>query len=103
MRFKVVFHPAAERELDDIFHTIVLGAGPLVASNYTEGLLDFIESLADFPKRGTIREGRVDGLRIIGYRRRVSIGFVVSDDTVTVLGVFAKGRNVTPDLLADRL
>lgn len=103
MRFKVVFHPAAERELDDIFDTILVGAGPSVASIYTEGLLDFIQSLADFPERGTIRDGKVEGLRIIGYRRQVSIGFVVSDDTVTVLGIFAKGRNVTADLLAERL
>jgi len=37
-------------------------------------LLDFIESLAGFPKRGTVREGKIEGLRIIGYRRRLSIG-----------------------------
>jgi len=103
MVFKVVFHPAAERELDDLFDAIALNAGPLVASRYIEGLLDFVEGLAGFPKRGTIRDGKVEGLRIIGYQRRVSVGFVVNDETVTILGVFAKGRNVTSDLLAERL
>lgn len=102
MAFKVVIHPAAERELDELFEAVVINAGALVASRYIEGLMDFIEGLAVFPKRGTIRDGKIDGLRIIGYRRRVSVGFVVSDDSVTVLGVFARGRNVTSDLLAER-
>lgn len=103
MAFKVVFHPAAESEIGDLFDTIALNAGPLIASRYIDGLLDFIESLAGYPKRGTVREAKIEGLRIIGYRRRLSIGFVVTDDTVFILGIFAKGRNVTPDLLAERL
>lgn len=103
MAFKVVFHPAAQREVDDLFDTVALNAGPLVASRYIDGLLDFIESLAGFPKRGTFRESKIEGLRIIGYRRRLSIGFVVTDDTMIILGLFAKGRNVTPDLLGERL
>ncbi len=91
MAFKVVFHPAAEREVNDLFDTIELNAGPLVASRYVDSLLDFIESLAGFPKRGTVREGKIEGLGIIGYRRRLSIG------------IFAEGRNVTTDLLEERL
>lgn len=91
MAFKVVFHPAAEREVNDLFDTIELNAGPLVASRYVDSLLDFIESLAAFPKRGTVREGKIEGPRIIGYRRSLSIG------------IFAEGRNVTTDLLEERL
>lgn len=103
MVFRVVFHPAATQEIDDLFDMIASTAGPMVAERYIDGLLEFIESLEAFPMRGTIREGKIEGLRIIGYRRRVSIGFAVEGNTVLVLGVFAKGRNVTPVLLADRL
>ncbi|RVB46880.1 hypothetical protein [Mesorhizobium sp. M7A.F.Ca.CA.001.10.2.1] len=42
------------------------------------------------------------GLRIVGYRR-VSITFAVEGGRVLILGIFYAGRNITPELLEDRL
>ena len=33
------------------------------------------------------------GLRIIGFERRLTIAFMVQEETVTVLRVFTAGRN----------
>ena len=44
--------------------------------------ISFIEGLETFPERGTVRESRITGLRIIGYRRSVSVAFSVRGDDV---------------------
>lgn len=42
------------------------------------------------------------GLRIVGYRG-VSIAFAVGGRRVLILGIFYADRNITPELLEDRL
>ncbi len=44
----------------------------------------------------------MSGVRVIGYRRSISIAFAVTADTVVILGVFYAGRNVMADLLDGR-
>ena len=67
-----------------------------------DGVITFIESLETFPERGTVRESVIPGLRIIGYRRSVSVAFCVQDHEVLVLGIFARGRDVNDELLENR-
>jgi toxin ParE1/3/4 len=43
------------------------------------------------------------GLRIIGHRRAISIAFAVEGERVLILGIFYAARNITPELLEDRL
>ncbi|WP_319023043.1 hypothetical protein [Mesorhizobium sp. B1-1-8] len=45
----------------------------------------------------------MQGLRIVGYRRAVSIAFAVESERVLILGIFYGGRNITPELLGERL
>ncbi|WP_245487826.1 hypothetical protein [Mesorhizobium sp. M4A.F.Ca.ET.022.05.2.1] len=42
------------------------------------------------------------GLRIVGYRRAVSIAFAVEREQVLVLGIFFAGRHITTELLENR-
>ncbi|ENN86446.1 hypothetical protein RHSP_09740 [Rhizobium freirei PRF 81] len=78
-------------------------AGPAVAWNYVSGIRQFVMEFATFPRRGPVRDGIIPGLRIIGYRRNVSIAFVVEDDSVLVLGVFYGGRDIAAEILQERL
>ncbi|KAA1183770.1 type II toxin-antitoxin system RelE/ParE family toxin [Rhizobium tropici] len=103
MDYYIRLHKLAEAELDQIFDDMTANVGPAIAGNYVGGIYELIEGLATFAERGTVREGPVLGLRIIGYRRTASIAFVVEGDQVTVLGVFRRGRNVTADMLRNRL
>jgi len=103
MKYEIILHEKAEAELDGLYENIALQAGVSVAGNYVAGIYDFIEKLVTFPERGTVREGNIPGLRIIGYRRSVSIAFVVRDEKVTILGVFHRGQNITHDILEGRL
>ena len=43
------------------------------------------------------------GLRVTGYCRAVSIVFAVGGERVLILGIFYAGRNITPELLEERL
>jgi toxin ParE1/3/4 len=67
-----------------------------------DGVMTFIEGLEASPQRGTIRESPIPGLRIIGYKRSVSVAFSVRGDDVLILGVFARGRDITEEILKER-
>jgi toxin ParE1/3/4 len=99
---KAADHPKAEAELDRLYGDIALEAGDRIAGDYVDGVITFIESLEAFPERGTVRESRIPGLRIIGYRRSVSVAFSVREDDVLILGVFARGRDINDEILEDR-
>lgn len=43
------------------------------------------------------------GVRLVGYRRTVSIAFAIEGERVLILGIFYGGRNITPDLFKERL
>ncbi len=49
-----------------------------------------------------MRESAIPGLRIIGYRRNVSIAFSERGDEVFILGVFARGRDINDEVLEER-
>ncbi|NZD48534.1 type II toxin-antitoxin system RelE/ParE family toxin [Rhizobium leguminosarum] len=102
MAYRIIYHPKAEAELDKLYADIAVEAGTGIAGDFVHAVITFIEALETFPERGTVREGRIPGLRIIGYRRSVSVAFSVSGNNVIILGVFARGRDITDELLEER-
>jgi toxin ParE1/3/4 len=102
MRYRVVLHQKAEDELNALYDTIAGNAGPTTAWNFVSGIRTFCSQLSDFPERGTQRVELMRGLRIIGYRRSVSIAFAVETDTVIILGIFYGGRNFTAEMFEER-
>lgn len=67
------------------------------------GIRDHCLGLATFPQRDTEWGEPMPGLRIVGCRRAVSIAFAAEGERVLILGIFYAGRNITPELLEDRL
>ncbi len=70
---------------------------------FVVGIRDHCLGFSTFPQRGTERVEIVPGLRIVGCRRAVNIAFAVEAEHVLFLGIFYAGRNITPELLEDRL
>jgi toxin ParE1/3/4 len=93
MTYSVVFAPEAESQLLALYFHIAAAASPRIAASYTEAIVKQCESLQTFPLRGTQRDDIRPGLRVSGFRRRVSIAFEVTGDIVTILGVFYGGQN----------
>ncbi|MBP2562390.1 toxin ParE1/3/4 [Neorhizobium galegae] len=102
MAYRIIYHPKAETELDKLYADIAVEAGTGIAGHYVDAVITYIEALGTFPERGTVRESAIPGLRIIGYRRNVSIAFSVRGDEVFILGVFARGRDINDEILEER-
>ncbi len=73
----------------------------MVAERYTTAIVQYCRSLSTFPQRGTRRDDIRPGLRLLGFRRRVTIVLTVSDRVVTILGVFYGGQDVETALQAE--
>jgi toxin ParE1/3/4 len=94
MMHRVVYAPEAEAQLVALYFQIAAAASPKIAANYTETIVSQCESLKTFPMRGARRDDIRPGLRVFGFRRRVSIALEVADGVVTILGIFYGGQNI---------
>ena len=90
---RVVYAPEAEAQLVALYFHIAAAASPEIAARYTDAIAKQCESLKTFPMRGAQRDDIRPGLRVFGFRRRVSIAFEITGEVVTVLGIFFGGQN----------
>ncbi len=93
--YKVTFALQAEEQLDQLYTYIANDSGEDRADAYINGIVTHCRSLASFPERGTKRDDIRPNLRIMGHKRSATIAFSINYDrqSVTILGVFYKGRN----------
>lgn len=94
MTHRVIFHPRARRELNDLYDYIAEQSGHDRAGDFVGQIKTYCLGFATFPERGTKRDDIEPGVRMVGFRRRVSIVFSVDPATVFILGIFYGGRNV---------
>lgn len=97
MAYRIVFSPMAEVQLLKLYRDIAARGLPGIAEDYTAGIVEYCRSFSTFPQRGARRDDIRPGLRTIGYRRRVTIAFEVTDDAVNILGVYYGGQNFEAD------
>lgn len=95
MDYRIVFHPHAVRELDELADFIAEQAGSARALEFVGRIKAYCLGFATFPQRGTQRDDLASGVRLVGFRRRVSIAFTVEVDSVLILGIFYGGRNIS--------
>jgi len=102
MGYSIVYLADASVDLKRLYSEIVAAAGFRIADDYVAGLIAFIRALETFPERGTVRISRIPGLRIIGYKRSVSVAFVVTGNDVVIIGIFRRGQNIDDEILRKR-
>jgi len=93
MIYRVLYAPEAEAQLVALFFHISAAASPEIAARYTDAIVEQCESLKAFRMRGALRDDIRPGLRVFGFRRRVSITFEITGEVVTILGIFYGGQN----------
>ena len=93
MKHRVRYSPEAQQHLTEIFRWIADQGSSEAAERFVMSIYDFCDGLSDFPHRGVARDDLFRGLRTLGFRRRVTIAFIVSDHQVDVLGVYYAGRD----------
>ncbi|MER8961528.1 type II toxin-antitoxin system RelE/ParE family toxin [Mesorhizobium sp. M0701] len=94
----VVFSAQAERQLDALYRYIEEYSSTARAESFVGGIVAYCHAFEPFPERGTRRDDIRPGLRVLGYRRRVSIAFTAEADTIAVLGVYYGGQEHEADL-----
>ena len=101
MEYRVTFHPRAVRELHELADYIVEHGSAARAAVFVGRIRDYCLGFGTFPERGTLREDLGPGVRLVGFRRRVSITFAVRGDFVHILGIFYGGRNIDLGTIED--
>jgi toxin ParE1/3/4 len=93
---EVIFAPEALQDLFQLYDYIAADSGAERARFYTDRIVAACLRLVTFPERGTRRDDLRPGLRITTFRRRVTIAFHITTETVTVDRVLYGGRDLKP-------
>ncbi len=95
-RYNVVFDEGAHADLADIKAYLTSVRDEVFAENFVTRIVRHCQSFRTIPHRGSRLDIDDVSLRIVSWRRNVTIGFQVMDDAkhVVVLGVFYRGRDV---------
>ncbi len=91
MTHHVVYSPRAHEQLRTIYDWIAGEAGPVMAQRYVLSIYDYCDDLANFPLRGRARDDLSPGMRVIGFRRRAIVAFLVTESDVEIHGVYYGG------------
>ncbi|QKK19782.1 type II toxin-antitoxin system RelE/ParE family toxin [Rhizobium indicum] len=97
MNCTVIFAPEASDDLETLLVYLIDEAGPETARNYVSKIVDYCLSFETFPERGAARDDLRPGLRVVAYRGKASIAFVVEENIVSILRVFHRGQDVSFD------
>jgi toxin ParE1/3/4 len=90
---KVFFSPQAEADIVQIYEWITEAASPSVAMAYIKRIESKCQSLNLASNRGQARDDIRTALRTIGFERRMTIAITVAEDRVTIVRIFAGGRD----------
>ncbi|MBM3226428.1 MAG: type II toxin-antitoxin system RelE/ParE family toxin [Candidatus Tectomicrobia bacterium] len=92
---RVVFRPAAEDDLAQLYRDITTRSGyPERAIGYVRRIRRFCDTLASFPERGQRRDDVRSGLWVISFERRVIIAYMILDTGDVEIGrIFYGGRD----------
>ena len=92
---KVEFSEDARTDLVALYDWLSNAAGAKTALSYVERLETYCKGFDLASERGHARDDIRQGLRIVGFERRVTIAFMVEDNRVVILRLFYGGQNWT--------
>jgi toxin ParE1/3/4 len=91
---EVVFAPEARDDLLVLLDYIAEHSNATRAQGFVGRIISYCEGFAEFPERGTRRDNLRPGLRTVGYRRRVTIAFHLSENRVVIDRILYAGRDL---------
>lgn len=94
MIYKVRLLPEAEDDLFHLYRYIAEKSSHAAAQGYLDRIHAYLKTFDQFPHRGTIRDTR-EGLRIVGFERRVTIAFQIRGGEVLIAGILYAGRQLS--------
>lgn len=97
MKYHVVFSSEASDDLEEVLVYLAPEMGLEPAREYVGKIRSYCSGFSTFPNRGMRRDDIRPGFRLVGYRRKATIAFRIRGDTVTIVRIFHRGRNVEFD------
>jgi toxin ParE1/3/4 len=94
MMRRVEYAKRARNQLRSIYEYVANAASQRIAEGFVADISHYCDGLSSFPERGSRRDDLRPGLRLVGFRRRVTIAFRIDAEAVRILGVFYGGRNI---------
>jgi toxin ParE1/3/4 len=94
-RRAVELSDAARADLLALYDRIAQSVSSTVAISYVDRLEGYIRGFDLASKRGHLREDIRPGLRIVGFKHRVTIAFTVEETRVVILRILYGGQNWT--------
>lgn len=94
MRRSLIYAPEAADDLDRLYDFIADRSGAQRALGYVGRIKAACEGLTAFAERGQKRDDLRQGLRILGFERRVAIAFHVTVDMIVVDRILYGGRDL---------
>lgn len=92
-RRTAIFAPQARHDLVELADWIAERAGAETALAYAAPLEAYCMGFELLGERGQRRNDLRPGLRIIGFERRVTVAFMVSESETTILRLHYGGQN----------
>lgn len=89
----VIFSPEASDDLLALYDWIAEAAGPETAISYIDRLEAYCRAFGTASERGHRRDDIREGMRVVGFERRITVAFTVDADRVIILRLFYAGRN----------
>ena len=88
MTYEVIITPEAEQQIINLHRYITQKAGNVIADNYANALLDYLDGFSTFPHRGNKRDDIRQGMRVTHFRHRTIIAFAVDSRKVFIVGIY---------------
>lgn len=99
MTFEVIITPEAEQQIINLHGYITEKAGSVIADNYANALLDYLDGFSTLPHRGNKRDDIRQGMRVTHFRHRTIIAFAVDGNRVFIAGIYHGGQSYESDFL----
>ncbi|MGF9694836.1 type II toxin-antitoxin system RelE/ParE family toxin [Rhizobium sp. 0TCS1.26] len=90
---RVLFHPVAEADLEQIYHFIAADS-PQRAIAFVRRIRSFCDDLEAMPERGRSRNDLAPGVRTHVLKRRVIVAYRLQDGVTTILRIYYAGQNI---------
>lgn len=94
MKREIILTADARDDITDLYDFIANRDGAQRAIAYVERFQAWLAELAHFPERGMNRNDLFPGLRLLAYRRQLTVAIQVQTERVFVLRVAYRGRDI---------
>ncbi len=100
-KYQILYSPEASHQIEILQQYIQDKAGTEIADAYITRIRKYCDKLSSFPRRGTKHDEISLGLRLICYKKRITIAFKIYANDVVIVGVFYGGQDIEK-LLSDK-